>query len=512
MNVLRRLSLATLALLTLALPARATWSIILIDMRTGEIAVGSATCLTGFNLLAITPVIVVNRGAATAQAAVNFGSIQNRRVIWNLLKRGWSPPDILVALAAQDPGHQSRQYGIVNVAGGKVTFSGTSNSAWAGGVTGNVGSIHYAIQGNILTGRPVVTAAEQAVINTAGDLAEKLMAAMEAARAKGGDGRCSCSGAPTSCGSPPPSFTKSAHIGYMVVARQGDHNGSCNAATVGCASGTYWMNFNVAGQNASALDPVLQMRTLFNAWRTTLAGRPDHHNSTVTLDPPSLIPDGVSTATVTVTLRDWQGNQLPSGGAQLRVNQYPATTTPLTVGAVTDFGNGAYSFPVTAGTRAGFQQLRVTVDDGVGHVLLSPGTTVEVRSDPLWARTAQVSAAGGGLVRFELNVAAAGALRPYVLAASASGTQPGVALSLVPQVMLPLNPDPLLLASLGFANGPLFVNTVGVLDIGGHGQAGFVAPGNGVMASLIGRDLDFAFALFNPLDFASNAVGVTIRQ
>ena len=53
------------------------------------------------------------------------------------------------------------------------------------------------------------------------------MAAMQAARSMGGDGRCSCSPTlPTSCGSPPPSFTKSAHIAYMMVARAGDTEGS----------------------------------------------------------------------------------------------------------------------------------------------------------------------------------------------------------------------------------------------------------------------------------------------
>lgn len=150
---------------------------------------------------------------------------------------GLTPAQILAALPAFDGGHQSRQYGFIDARqnGLAATFSGTGAGAWAGGVTGRgmaIGhagaDIVYAIQGNVLTGAPVVQMAEAAVLATPGDLAAKLMASMEAARAMGGDGRCSCSQSnPTACGAPPPSFTKSAHIAYMLIARTGDRDG-CN--------------------------------------------------------------------------------------------------------------------------------------------------------------------------------------------------------------------------------------------------------------------------------------------
>ena len=71
------------------------------------------------------------------------------------------------------------------------------------------------IQGNILAGDAVVANAEAALIATPGDLSLKVMAAMEAARATGGDGRCSCNQPdPTACGAPPPSFTYSAFTAY----------------------------------------------------------------------------------------------------------------------------------------------------------------------------------------------------------------------------------------------------------------------------------------------------------
>lgn len=216
----------------LAGSADATWSIILIDTTTGEVAAGSATCLTGFDLRANTPVLIVGVGAATAQSFVDSLG-QNRGLIRDQLLKGTHPEDIIDLLAVFDTGHQTRQYGIADTRGGVATFTGTSAGAWAGGEVGSfvgrTGEIVYAIQGNVLTGEPVVLQAVQAAIETEGDLAEKLMASMFAAYMMGGDGRCSCSGAdPTGCGSPPDEFDKSAHIAYMLIARAGDTDG-CKA-------------------------------------------------------------------------------------------------------------------------------------------------------------------------------------------------------------------------------------------------------------------------------------------
>ncbi len=497
-----------LTLFATAAPARATWSILIVDTRTGEIAIASATCLTSLDLRSVTPVLLVNRGAATAQASVNIGSITNRLVIWNGLRQDLTPTQILAALAGQDAGHQSRQYGIVDVRGGKVTFSGTANSAYAGGAIGSVGTIHYAVQGNILTGRAVVTAAEQAILNTPGDLAAKLMASMEAARQFGGDGRCSCSASqPTSCGAPPPSFTKAAHIGYMIVARQGDVDGTCSSPSVGCASGTYWLNLNVANQTTGSLDPVLQLRTRYDAWRNALIGRPDHHLSRVSVNPARLIADGAAQATVRIALRDWRDQPLTTGGATIVATLDPSSTTTATLGAVTDHGDGTYSLPITAGTTPGELRLSLRVDNGPLRVLLTPRTEIAVRSDTLWAATDTLDVRAGGSVDLRLNATAAEAGRLYALAMSASGTSPGTPL---PPIVIPLNYDALFETSLLFANSALFVNTVGALDATGRASARFVAPAN-VLAPLLGRDLDFAFAILQPTSAASNPVRVGLR-
>ena len=224
---------ATVAALAIVAPSCGTWSIIICDSETKEVAAGTVTCLTSYDLLAIVPVVVVEKGAAAVQAAADFNGIR-RPIIFDQLMLG-TPPAQILQMLEPITGHQQRQYGIVDTTGQAVTFTGSQTYAWAGGMIGSSGSMHYAIQGNILAGSCVVDAIEQAVLDTEGDIPAKLMAGMLAARATGGDGRCSCSQSnPTSCGCPVPSFIKSGHIGGMVVARPGDTDDPvCNAS--GCA-------------------------------------------------------------------------------------------------------------------------------------------------------------------------------------------------------------------------------------------------------------------------------------
>lgn len=209
-----------------AAPASATWSILIVDTRTGEIALGSATCLTRLDLRELTPVLIAGVGGVTAQSAGDSTG-RNRALIQRRLLEGAALDEILTELGVTDDAHQTRQYGMIDVSGEAVSFTGTQASDWAGGQTGRLGDLAWAVQGNILTGPAVVQDAVDAIVATEGDLAEKLMASMVAAREAGGDGRCSCvSGTPTGCGSPPPGEFKSAHIGYMLVARLGDQDAS----------------------------------------------------------------------------------------------------------------------------------------------------------------------------------------------------------------------------------------------------------------------------------------------
>ena len=369
--------------LSVAQIAEATWSIVLADVETGEVAVGTVTCLNNFDLLALVPVVVVGRGGAAVQSAGDFDGIR-RPIIFEHLGLGTPPEEILEILAGIS-GHQQRQYGIADTQGRKVTFSGLSNGAWAGGVTGSQCSMHYAIQGNVLAGACVIEAIEQAVRETEGDIPAKLMAGMQAARSKGGDGRCSCEPFnPTNCGCPVPAFSKSGHIGGMVVARIGDVDDDvCNAG--GCVDGDYFMRFNVAFQDNSQPDPVVQLQAQFDAWRSTLEGRPDAVQSTVAFDPPSIPPDGSSTTTMNIALLDWQSKPINVEIQSVMVVHGPGSAGLSAIGDIVDNKDGTFSVTITAGTEMGVDRFRVTVDDGVRPVILTPDPALEYCTPPACA-------------------------------------------------------------------------------------------------------------------------------
>ncbi|MGE3174915.1 MAG: DUF1028 domain-containing protein [Planctomycetota bacterium] len=485
----------------LAAPLPATWSIILVDTRTGEVAIASATCLTGFDLQLNASIVLVGRGAAAAQSFVDTTGA-NRVLIFTQLQAGTDPAQILAQLAIADTAHQSRQYGIVDTQGRAIGFTGTGAGQWAGHVTGQVGTIAYAVQGNVLTGPAVVTAAEQALRTTPGDLAEKLMAAMEVARQFGGDGRCSCNPTqPTICGAPPPSFAKSAHIGYMVVARPGDVDGVCSGVT-GCANGSYYLNFNVANQQAGSPEPVDQLRAQFLNWRLQHVLRPDHYLSRVEVDPPALLDDGLTTGQLHLELRDWRDVRLPFGGAQVQVSV--ESGPPLAIGAVQDHGDGTYTVPLGPSVAPGEVRLRVVVDDGIAPVQLGPSPVVQVTSDRLWLSTGRVEAQAGGPVDAVLRAGAPAANRVHLLLASLSGTAPGV--QLAPGIVLPLQPDTLTFALLDSApSNPVLL---GPLDAQGRRQVSLQVPPLGYLQ---GSRLDFAWLTLAPIDLVSNPAGIDLR-
>ena len=242
-------------LILAATPAGATWSIVAADSETQEVVVASATCLTGFDLEQYLPVIVVGKGGGAAQSYVDSTGVR-RTIIWNGLHNGSTAQEIVDELLQVTNSHL-HQHGVAEATvATSATQTGSGNGAYASGTTGSFGSVHYAIQGNVLTGSPVITAAENAFVGTEGDLPARTMAAMEAARSMGGDGRCSCSPSnPTGCGSPPPSFVKAADVGFFIISRYGDTDDPvCNSS--GCADGDYFIDFNIAFQSTSDPDPV----------------------------------------------------------------------------------------------------------------------------------------------------------------------------------------------------------------------------------------------------------------
>lgn len=362
---------ACLLLLLAASPVAATWSIAVADTDTQEVAVASATCLTGFDLRSELPAVRVGLGAGAAQSQLDSQGTR-RNIMANGLNGGQSSDAIMQQLANLS-GSAIHQNGLADTSGDSATFSGSSTGAHSSGVTGQIGTLHYAIQGNVLTGRPVVLMAEQAFRNTAGDVPARMMAAMEAARAMGGDGRCSCSASqPTACGAPPASFTKSADIGFLIVARVGDGDDS-NCTSNGCADGDYFLDLNIAFAQRSDPDPVLQLRQQFDTFRQNLVGRPDAIQSSV-----AIVPQG-DDFVLTVTPEDWQGTALTSGVNSVTVVHAPGSAQATSIGAVTALGDGRFRATLTT-TGSGLDRFRVTLRDGVRDVVIPPRrTTLQVQ-------------------------------------------------------------------------------------------------------------------------------------
>jgi uncharacterized Ntn-hydrolase superfamily protein len=130
------------------------------------------------------PAAVAGVGAIATQASAN---VAYKGLALSHLDDGATAAVALQRLLEEDEGRDHRQVGIVDVDGGAASHTGQACLPWAGSVTGD----GYAIQGNILAGPEVVDAMEQAWHASAAepDLARRLLAALTAGDAAGGDSR-----------------------------------------------------------------------------------------------------------------------------------------------------------------------------------------------------------------------------------------------------------------------------------------------------------------------------------
>ncbi|MGB0954184.1 MAG: DUF1028 domain-containing protein, partial [Planctomycetota bacterium] len=417
---LRRCLLALLAVCLLSGQVFATWSIVVVNRRTGEICVASATCIEDFNLRTALSIMSAEAGGGAAQAFVS--PVSTRILINDLLALGVPPHEILDRIEETDGLFQSRQFGIVDLAGRAVTFSGSQNFQHASGVTGEIGDLVYAIQGNILTGAPVITEAEAALRNTPGDLGQKVMAAMEAARDMGGDGRCSCDEVmPESCGAPPPQPYKSAHVGFLILARPGDAP-FCNA--FGCGLGDLYMIINKAGLDATDPDVVDEIRIKFNQLRLDLDDRPDGNYSSVFAYEQEVAAGSTSPLSFVLDLADVDGDPILHGGATISVEHDPTSAGSSTFLQYTDHQDGTYTVEMTPGAEAGLDVLRFVVDDGIRPVVIWPPTKVLHHAPAPAPLTPSIAVPGlGSLTSVRSAFPAADGLSAWILGGRGSGLE-----------------------------------------------------------------------------------------
>src|SRR5215471_19486387 len=262
--------------------AFATWSILAVDRSTGRVVTASATCVDGDDnrLTYGAAVVVPGKGVAACQAATD-GTHQNQMLVFQELEKGTDPRQI-IELLAQDPAFQSKQYGIVDLQGRMAAHTGLNNSFVAQDIHGQVpgSEIFYAIQANTMRNGNVVPNAVKAFLANKGALTDRVMAAMEAADASGGDARCTCPPPPADGSKPAiPCDSKTAQVAYILMAEPNDTIGD------GPSNGKYKMYINVsqpdpdvleAGQVTHGpnqikvgenLNPVKTLRMRYDAWR-----------------------------------------------------------------------------------------------------------------------------------------------------------------------------------------------------------------------------------------------------
>jgi uncharacterized Ntn-hydrolase superfamily protein len=283
---MKRLFLSIALVLSAAAPAFATWSVIAIDAKTGQVIISSSTCVRqeGFpsrkpngarDLMDVQAVIVPGVGVAACQAGVD-NTRENQMLVYNEIKKGTPPADIIEMLK-KDPNVERRQFGIVSIPNGKTItpqnnragFNGTGNSRSSLYFGGQVGDFYYQVQGNTLLGDQVVYLAALAFTRATGTLADHVMAAMEAADANGGDHRCNCGNNPLDF---VPCDNKTSHVAYIAIANKDDQAGVTHN------DGKYFAYIAVGDNDikkGESANPVKTLRMRYNAWVKAGAKRTD---------------------------------------------------------------------------------------------------------------------------------------------------------------------------------------------------------------------------------------------
>jgi uncharacterized Ntn-hydrolase superfamily protein len=250
--------------------AWATWSVIAVDKQSGQVIIASATCVpqsrfpsrkpvASRDLMDLQAVIVPGIGVAACQAGAD-NTHKNQMTVFAELKKGTDPAKIIEILH-MDPDIERRQFGILDLQGRSAGFNGHGNSTASLFVPGHVGDYYFQVQGNTLFSDQVAYEAALAFTRASGTLADHVMAAMEAADAKGGDKRCNCETEPKPKA---PCAGKTAHVAYILIANKGDvteqsHN-----------RGSYYAYVRVTDDDIKPTEnanPVKTLRMRYDAWK-----------------------------------------------------------------------------------------------------------------------------------------------------------------------------------------------------------------------------------------------------
>jgi uncharacterized Ntn-hydrolase superfamily protein len=156
-----------------------TWSII---ARDASGAFGVAIATRFFAVGALCPHAESGVGALSTQALINphYG-----RQGLELLRAGMPALEVVKHLIAHDEGREQRQLHVIDAAGRIGQHTGAQCVGWCGAVAGE----GYSVAGNMLSNEKVIQDTAQVFEKAKGSFAERLIAALEAGEAAGGDKR-----------------------------------------------------------------------------------------------------------------------------------------------------------------------------------------------------------------------------------------------------------------------------------------------------------------------------------
>lgn len=157
-----------------------TFSIVARDPSTE--AVGVAVQSKFISVGAVVPFVCADAGAIATQS---YANVRYGPDGLELLRSGHTAKEVLERLTAEDNGEALRQVGVVGQDGSVGAHTGSECHEYAGDLQGS----HHTVQGNILAGERVIEAMDEAFRASEEGFPERLIAALVAGQAAGGDSR-----------------------------------------------------------------------------------------------------------------------------------------------------------------------------------------------------------------------------------------------------------------------------------------------------------------------------------
>lgn len=155
-----------------------TYSIVARDPNTGELGVAVQS-----HWFSVGPIVAWAEAGVGAVATQSFVDPSYGKNGLDLMRGGKSAPDTLKELLAKDEGREVRQVAMIDAQGRVDAWTGKNDIQAAGHIVGT----DFSVQANLMLNDKVWPAMARAFETTKGDLAERMLAALDAAQAVGGD-------------------------------------------------------------------------------------------------------------------------------------------------------------------------------------------------------------------------------------------------------------------------------------------------------------------------------------